>query len=135
MKFYSVILLIFLFSTCFGQVIEPESQPERESLMIGERYYIGSRFPGGDIEMVQFIQENLEYPTCYELGLLTIYVEFIVLKSGKITDIKVVRPENNKLINEMVFNLMEKMPNWIPAESEGELIDDRVRLPIIIHLE
>lgn len=135
MKTYSVIILIFLSSTCFGQIIEPESQAERKSLMIGERFYIGSRFPGGDMEMFQFIHKNLEYPTCYGLEPLTIYVEFIVLKSGEITDVNVVRPENSKLIDEMVFNLMKKMPNWIPAESEGEVIDDRVRLPIIIHLE
>jgi protein TonB len=51
------------------------------------------QFPGGEIEMMKFINENLKYPArAQEAGVMgKVVVNFVVGRDGKITNIKIVR--------------------------------------------
>jgi hypothetical protein len=99
---------------------------------------IDAQFPGGIVEMKKFIQENIEYPPitrydCFpDQGRL--YFEFIVCDNGKIQNIQLLRPSNSEFV-QMAIDLLEKMPNWIPAEMNHQAVSSKCRLPITICLQ
>ncbi len=91
-----------------------------------------ARFAGGAAQMKKFFQENIEYPEFAELDEIgRIYIEFIVCQDGSITDITF-RREVAESLEQMSIEFISKMPNWIPAEHNGEIVASRCRLPITI---
>ena len=75
-------------------------------------------FPGGNKALMKFIQDNLVFPEGNgDIDVVgKIYVSFIVRKDGTCSDFIIKRgipgaPEFDK----MAFDLMKKMPKWIPA--------------------
>jgi protein TonB len=95
---------------------------------------IPARFPGGEIELLKFIQNNLKYPdTCIALEAKgRVFLIFVVEKDGSITNIEV--EKNSTGCDQFAIACMEllsSMPKWIPGESGG--VKDRIkyRLPII----
>lgn len=97
---------------------------------------VEAQYPGGSSQMLRFILANLEYPQEIQIEEITntnVRVEFIVLNSGAIKNIKILRGTNSKF-DENVINMIQKMPNWIPAEMDGIKICSRIRIPINIEL-
>ncbi len=48
-------------------------------------------FPGGSLGMVKFIHSNLKCPEKYAKVEGTVYVSFVVMKTGKLQDIKIIK--------------------------------------------
>jgi protein TonB len=87
-------------------------------------------FQGGSAEMMKYINENLHYP---KLEFETvpngkIIVEFIVNIDGSLEQIKVLKGEPKEM-DDTISELIKNMPNWIPAEQDGEIVRSRVRFP------
>ncbi len=99
---------------------------------------VEAKFPGGVVEMKRFITENIFCPDfkpneCfYTTG--TVHIEFIVCFDGQIQKIQLLRSTNSKY-EPIVINLIEKMPNWIPAKVDDQPVTSRCRLPIVINLQ
>lgn len=103
-----------------------------DSTKVVEYPDVEASFPGGALEMMHFIQENIVYPEFSEHDEISrIYIEFIVCPDGSITDIKFRRNTLGE-IEKMSVDLILKMPNWIPARNEGESVASRCLLPITI---
>jgi len=90
--------------------------------------------------MKQFIRENLESPPikqydCYPyLG--PFIFKFIICEDGSIHDIEHFQSadstsEHIPLIKEMI----EKVPNWIPAEENGKSVSTLCLFPVTISLQ
>lgn len=97
---------------------------------------VEAQFPGGTAKMVKFIQENIEYPPIERCSLgqpTRLYVKFIVCTDGTITDVSCIRCSNMDF-DVVGTELIEKMPNWIPAQVDGKPVSSYVRLPIHIEL-
>ena len=94
---------------------------------------VDATFPGGNVEMMRFIKENVEYPELDESLVESgrIYIEFIVCQDGSITNIAF-RREVNENLKKMSIDLISKMPNWIPAEHGGKIVASKCRIPITI---
>ncbi|MBK7214823.1 MAG: TonB family protein [Bacteroidales bacterium] len=88
-------------------------------------------FIGGDRARVDFVNANITYPQyAREAGLQgTVYVNFIVQKSGKLSNIRILRGIHESLDNE-AMRVVQLMPDWIPGKMDGELVNVEFNLPV-----
>jgi len=95
---------------------EITEEPEQPFIIVEQM----PQFPGGEIEMMKFIKNNLRYPsTAIEMGISgTVTVNFVVGKDGRITRIKVIRGIGGGCDEEAV-RILEKMPPWSPGKQGG----------------
>jgi periplasmic protein TonB len=93
------------------------------------------QFPGGEIEMMKFINENLKYPArAQEAGVMgKVVVNFVVGRDGKITNIKIVRGIGAGC-DEEAIRVLEKMPPWTPGEMGGKAVPVYFTFPITFRL-
>lgn len=92
-------------------------------------------FPGGGAAMDQYLQENLVYPANAKANGIQgkVYVQFIVEKDGRITNVEVRRGVNEELDAE-AMRLVKEMPNWKPGSNRGKIVRTRYTLPIIFRI-
>jgi len=88
-------------------------------------------FPGGVIEMIKWVVQNIDYPEAAiefnEQG--RVYLSFIVEPDGSITNITIERGVSFDLDKE-AKRVVKTMPNWIPGEKGGKKVRTRCSLPI-----
>jgi periplasmic protein TonB len=93
-------------------------------------------FPGGDAARIQFLSDNLKYPALARETDIegTVYVEFVVERNGKITNIKVKRGIGGGCDEEAV-RVVKMMPNWNPGRQNGQNVRVQYMIPIkfILH--
>ncbi|PHN07169.1 energy transducer TonB [Flavilitoribacter nigricans] len=89
------------------------------------------KYPGGEKEMVRFIQESIEYPElAYSHGHEgTVVVEFVVENDGRITQMKILRSVGLGC-DEAALAVFRKMPRWQPALQGGRNIAVRYVTPV-----
>ncbi|WP_462253484.1 TonB family protein [Ekhidna sp.] len=96
--------------------------------------YVGTVYDSVDIPASEpenyweFIKNNLRYPRSARLKGVEclVDIEFIVEKTGKITNIKLVR-DNGYGCGEEVVRLFTTMPKWTPGFHNGEKVGQRVK--------
>lgn len=88
-------------------------------------------FPGGVEALMGFMRSNLKYPLdAADAGIQgTVLVTFVITKLGQIEDVSVLKGVSRQLDAESL-RLISKMPNWIPATTNGKPIDAQFSLPI-----
>lgn len=104
----------------------PMPLPDHEIFEIPE---IDAQYPGGIVAMKEFIYSNLSYPDPYVDVQGTVYVSFVIEKDGSISRAKVARGIGEKYDQE-ALRVVNSMPNWIPANSNGKVVVSKVRMPI-----
>mgnify|MGYP000639825862 CR=1 FL=1 len=79
------------------------------------------RFDDDQKSFNQFVQENIEYAVgdCF-VG--KVYLNFIVLKTGELSQVRVVKGENN-FYNDEAIRIVNMSPNWIPAYHNGDNVN------------
>jgi len=89
-----------------------------------------------DRKISQFIFKNLKYPKEATEKLIhgRLVVQFVVSKTGKIENIKMLKDPGGVFENEIkrVFGLM---PKWIPGQHEGRPVKVEMTFPINIKPE
>jgi protein TonB len=117
------------------ETITIEEQPEG----FDENYiYSGvekkAEFTGGTEALMKFIEDNMDYSR-YNHGSIQgkVYVTIIVEKSGKISNIEVVRGAH-RLLDDEAIRIVEKMPKWNPAEHNGKIVRSYFTFPVIFKL-
>ncbi len=91
-------------------------------------------FPGGEEKLFKYIQENIQYLSSVYKGVEgCVYIRFVVLKDGSITDITVLRTLDPDCDKEAV-RLIKNMPKWNPGKQNGIAVDVYYTLPIIFRL-
>ncbi len=90
-------------------------------------------FPEGPIALMNYIEENIKYPTeLEEQGIGgRVIIEFIVEKDGTLSNHRVVRGIH-KTLNADAMRIFQdaKMPKWIPGEENGEKVRVKYNLPV-----
>ena len=84
-------------------------------------------FPGGNARLVQFINDNREYPAeAYKKGIQgRVTCSFVVNTDGSVSHVSIIRGVEQSLNREAV-RIMNKMPEWIPGKHEGQTVPVRV---------
>jgi TonB family C-terminal domain len=88
-------------------------------------------FPGGTQAMMTFLSSNIRYPvSMMEKGIQGMeIVQFVVAKTGELTDIKILRglhPDGDK----ESIRVVSIMPHWKPGMQDGEFVPVKFTLPI-----
>ena len=81
-------------------------------------------FPESDQAMIDFIEENLQYPEAAKKANVTgsVLVGFRVKATGDLTDIKVLK-EVGYGCDEEAIRIVKLMPKWIPGKMMNKPID------------
>lgn len=95
-----------------------------------------AQFPGGVHNLMLYIRENMEYPEeAKEDGVQgRVLIKFIVRKDGSIDNINVTR-SLDPLLDKEAIRLVENMPNWIPAQNQGRIVNSFFTIPILFRLD
>ena len=112
---------------------EPPADPEPQikQTVILDFAEVSPEFPGGEVEMIRFIQENFEYPEiAREMGEQgTVYVQFVVNQDGSIIEEKVIKGVSSSIDKE-ALRVVKRMPKWKPGEQAGKPVRVRYTMPI-----
>ena len=129
-------ILFFIAFLTFVEILYSQNTNENENQeeIVLIDYDIPASFPGGEVELLKFIKDNLTYPdTCMELGSKgRVFLRFVVETDGSITNIEV--EKNSTGCDQFAIACMEllsSMPKWIPGESWGVKERLKYRLPIL----
>jgi len=90
-----------------------------------------AQFPGGTTQMMKFLRDRIRYPiSALQNGIQgTVYVQFKVNETGKISEIKVLRGIGGGCDEEAV-RVVKLMPTWKPEQFEGKPVSCLFTLPI-----
>jgi TonB family protein len=92
-------------------------------------------FPGGQDALIKFMSTNLKYPETARKDRVEgqVFVVFTVRASGQVTDATVKRGVRADLDAE-ALRVVNAMPNWKPAVTDGKPSDAQMTLPISFKL-
>lgn len=109
-------------------IVEEEEVEEEQIFTIVEDQ---PEFPGGHSAMMQYLNQNLRYPTmAREAGIQgTVFVTFVVERDGSITDVRIVRGLGGGL-DEEALRVVRNMPSWTPGRQRGQAVRVQFNLPI-----
>lgn len=84
---------------------------------------------------MNYLTDSLKYPESARKAHIQgrVIVQFLVTKTGEITDVEVVRPVEETL-NAEALRLIKGMPKWTPAVKDGEKVDVKYTLPVTFRL-
>jgi len=89
-------------------------------------------FPGGEAACMKWLSDHIKYPEeCKKDGIEgRVHVQFVVNKDGSIPEVKVLKSPH-PLLSEEAIRVVKAMPKWKPAKANGEIVRQRIMLPII----
>ncbi|MDE6288249.1 MAG: energy transducer TonB [Muribaculaceae bacterium] len=98
--------------------------------MVDERPY----FHGGNKAMVEWIRENMNYPSeaSIEDSKSTVYISFCISETGEIYDVKV-QWSRYEIFEEEAIRLVKTMPAWVPGRCHGVPVKVREVIPIVFY--
>ncbi len=104
-----------------------------------EIYYgveIQPSFPGGEEELMKYLQSNIRYPViAAENGIEgKVIVRFVVNKKGEVTDVTVLRGLDPSCDKEAV-RVVQSMPKWVPGKQNGVSVNVYYTLPVTYKLQ
>jgi len=93
------------------------------------------RFPGGEVALMRYLQENIKYPPEAAKKDIEgrVIVQFIIEKTGEVGEVKVVRPISEELDAEAV-RVVKTLPKFEPGRQDGEAVSVWYTLPISFKL-
>ena len=114
------------------EVVEEEPEEEQIFQVVEEQ----PEFPGGQIELMKFLQKNIKYPTIsHENGVQgRVIVQFVVNRDGSIVDTQVMRGVDPYLDKE-ALRVVSTMPKWKPGKQRGKPVRTRFTLPVQFRLQ
>lgn len=115
---------------------EPLPREEEDYDKIFTTVLIPATFPGGDTALIKFIEKNISYPDSATNSNFSgvVKVGFTINKNGNIVDIKLIKGVN-RFADEEVFNVIKKMPHWLPAVQNGRNVDDIKTLSVLFNVK
>ncbi len=125
------------FDTKYDPVVDPEEKGGADitdSAMIVVDF--DAEYPGGVTAMKQFIAEKITYPEEErQIGMEgTLYVSFVVERSGAVSNVEVARSLSPNLDNEAV-RVIRMMPKWKPAMDHGKAARQKFTIPFLFKIK
>ncbi len=95
--------------------------------------YTMAEFPGGNLELIQFISENLELPASLKDRKINekCVVKITVSAIGEVKNVEILKnvPECPECDAE-ALRIVKLMPNWEPAKKNNRAVPSNLSLPI-----
>lgn len=114
-------------------------ETEEEGVEEAEIFYVVEsmpEFPGGEVSLYRYLQDNLHYPEMAKEANIqgTVYLTFVVEPDGSVTHIRILRGIGGGCDEEAV-RVAERMPKWIPGKQRGIPVRVHFNLPIKFTLQ
>lgn len=109
---------------------------ENEDGVIFEVVEQNPRFPGGDSALMEWLANNLQYPTkALNNGVQgRVIVQFVINKDGMVVNPSVLRSVDPELDAEAI-RVISAMPKWKPGMQRGKAVRVRFSLPITFRFD
>lgn len=93
-------------------------------------------FPGGINKLLQFINDNMKYPTKAQTEGMQgkVIVQFIIDEDGYIIEPNIVRSVESSLDNE-ALRLIKMLPQWKPGTLKGKAVKVKYTVPVAFKLK
>ena len=117
------------------KVITQPEPPKAEENRVFEVVEQMPAFPGGDVALMRYLQENVHYPTIALENDVQgrVVVGFVVEKDGSITDVRVIKSQDRALDHEAV-RVVKSMPRWTPGKIDGAAVRVEYQVPVVFRL-
>ena len=119
-------MFLIMFFMAFVSVSAYSQSDDEVYIMVEKR----AEFPGGQSEMLKYIQDNRQYPDEAKENDVhgKVLVRFIVERDGTLSDVKVMRGIGSGCDEEAV-RVITSMPKWKPGEQGGKTVRTSLTLP------
>lgn len=116
------------------EVVVEEKKPEPTKVF--EAVEQMPQFPGGDAELMKYLNKHIVYPTlAAENGIQgQVVVKFVVKSDGSIGEVVVARSKDPDLDREAV-RVVKSLPNFIPGRMNGQPVNVWFTLPVRFKLQ
>ena len=96
-----------------------------------EQVDVKPEFPNGNDGLVKYLSENIKYPKKALKNGVTgkVFVQFVIDKTGKVTNVVAVRGVEKSLDKEAV-RVIKSMPKWKPGMKDGNPVKIKYTIPI-----
>ncbi len=117
-------------------VVEKKTEIKQEKEEIFKSVEQMPTFPGGDAALMKYLSSHIQYPTAAaEKGIDgKVIVQFVVTKTGKVGEVKVVRSKDRDLDAEAV-RVCRSLPDFIPGRQNGQPVSVWYTLPVTFKLQ
>tara|TARA_B100000214_G_scaffold373557_1_gene354129 strand:- start:566 stop:973 length:408 start_codon:yes stop_codon:yes gene_type:complete len=132
-----LLLFILLFSPCV--LYSQEAPLLNEKLTTDEEIFMKAEempeFPGGYEGLAKYLSDSITYPAIAKEYNIQgkVFVQFVVEKNGKVSNIKVVKGVDKNLDKEAV-RVVQSLPDWKPGEQKGKAVRVLITIPINFRL-
>ena len=117
----------------FGRYDLVVEKPKRNEDDIFKSVEQMPQFPGGDAALMEYIDSHIQWPPTAACAQGRVIVQFVVDKTGKVGEVKVVRSVDKDLDKEAV-RLIKTLPKFIPGRQNGQAVAVWYTLPVTFKL-
>lgn len=119
--------------------VNPQTKQSKQSYVeVYEFDYVDiqPQFPGGECELINFINKTREYPYhAYKKRVQgRVLCSFIVGTDGRVSDVRVIRGAGDESLNREAIRVIGAMPKWSVGKVGKQAVPVRVVLPINFRL-
>lgn len=116
------------------EIIVEKKEPEPEKVFVAVEQM--PQFPGGDAELMKYLSKNIKYPAMAMENNIQgrVVVQFVVTKTGKIGEVKVIRSVDRDLDKEAI-RVCKSLPDFIPGKMNGQAVNVWYTLPVSFKLQ
>jgi hypothetical protein len=136
---YCIIILVYCSVNAFAQLkAYPDKTPvkdtiKREIFSVPE---IAAEFPGGTQKMFKYLMDNFTNKITLSQEHVSEFrspiVGWTIDETGKVIDVKIVTSSNFSSIDNLLKDVVNKMPLWKPAENAHKKVKHVFSVPIQI---
>ena len=94
------------------------------------------KFPGGDAQLMTFLQRNIKYPDYERDNNIQgkVLLRFVVDSNGDVSDIQIIR-HVSKGLDEEALRVVKHLPSFKPGIHRGQTVNVYFNLPIVYRLQ
>ncbi|MBR6277088.1 MAG: energy transducer TonB [Prevotella sp.] len=113
-----------------------DEKPKEEETKVFDVVEQMPSFPGGEGELMKFLNSHIKYPVVAEENGIQgrVVCTFVVERDGSITDVKVIKSVDPSLDKE-AMRVLKSMPKWIPGKQNGSSVRVRYTVPVTFRLQ
>ena len=96
------------------------------------------KFPGGDAELLKYIQKNVQYPQIEkEAGISgRCYIKFVIEADGGVSNVEIARGvTGGAALDKEAVRVVKSMPKWSIGKQNGRAVRVMMNLPINFQLK
>ena len=94
------------------------------------------QFPGGDEALLKYLSSHINYPPMAAENNIQgrVVVQFVIDKTGRVGEVKLVRSRDKDLDNEAV-RVCKSLPRFTPGRQNGQPVAVWYTLPVTFKLQ